>query len=105
MKSMRISPSMSVRVLCAVAASTSIVLVLVGASSTCAVEAVPLCAADCNDDRRVSIDELVSCTRASVSGSDVVPACCDADGDGRLAVADLVSAVSGALHGCAVTCA
>ena len=56
------------------------------------------CPSDCSGDRRVSIDELIRCVGV-VLGSGTLAECpnCDADGNGTVAVNDLVSGVNTSL--------
>ncbi|MGE0520715.1 MAG: PQQ-dependent sugar dehydrogenase [Candidatus Binatia bacterium] len=59
------------------------------------------CSGDCDDDQIVAVHELVEAVGLAVNGSDVRPCpAADADGDGRIDIADLVSAVNMALLGC-----
>ncbi|MBX3023524.1 hypothetical protein KF840_01300 [bacterium] len=67
------------------------------------VERTGECAGDCNGDRRVSIDELVSATGGALNGRpSVVRECLAADGnvDYLITIDELVRAVSRALGGC-----
>ena len=59
------------------------------------------CPGDCNGDRAVAINELVTCV-GIVLGTVAADACaaCDADGNGTVAVNDLVASVGRALNGC-----
>ena len=61
----------------------------------------PACTADCNDDGRVEIGEIMTAVNISL---DIRPpedcAAADRGGDGHVGIADLVAAVIAALHGC-----
>lgn len=60
-----------------------------------------ICPADCNNDLRVVIDELVTAVRIALAQS-ALETCsrADADADGTVRVNDLVNAVGAALRGC-----
>ena len=59
------------------------------------------CAADCDDNRIVTVDEVVVGVNIAFNRSpmEVCPAA-DSDGSGRVGVGDLVRGVLSALHGC-----
>jgi YVTN family beta-propeller protein len=61
----------------------------------------PSCTGDCNDDRTVAINELITCVNIDL-GNTQVASCqpCDADGDGTVKINELIAAVSRALGGC-----
>jgi hypothetical protein len=62
---------------------------------------LPDCAADCNGDRRVAIDELLVAVEIALGQrelADCAPA--DSDGDGGLVVAELVRGLRAAVDGC-----
>jgi len=63
----------------------------------------PSCQADCNDNSRVSIDELILQVRIAL-GSATIGECAagDRNGNGEISVNELVGAVSNALDGCPV---
>ncbi len=64
-------------------------------------EAIAACSGDCNADFAVTIDELVG--GVTLALSDTPPADCpaiDLDGDARVVIAELISAVAAALNGC-----
>ena len=64
-------------------------------------EPPPHCAADCSDDGRVSIDELVLAVAIALARAPrdaCVPA--DADADGRVTIDELIAAVGAAQFGC-----
>src|SRR5262250_4453 len=71
------------------------------APAPCAATVAGRCAADCNGDRVVTVDELVRGVRIALQEASVsdCPAA-DADGDGSVTIADLVGAVAAALGGC-----
>lgn len=85
------------------AAITSAAGIVTGVLATLAVAtavAQPPCPGDCNGDRRVSIDELVTGVALVLSpGSRDCPAM-DGDQDGTVVISELVSAVGVALDGC-----
>jgi Bacterial Ig domain/EF hand len=60
------------------------------------------CAADCNGDGQVTVDELVTGVRAAL-GQAAVDVCppADVDGDGAVTVEELIRATGDALGGCA----
>jgi hypothetical protein len=60
-----------------------------------------VCAGDCNHDDRVAVDELVTGVNMAL-GTMPIDRCpdLDADGDGDVAVAELIAAVNNALAGC-----
>jgi YVTN family beta-propeller protein len=60
-----------------------------------------VCPGDCDEDRRVSVDELVAATAIAL-GRDLLAVCPAADGDrdGTVTIADMVDAVRRALAGC-----
>src|SRR5262245_20041900 len=62
---------------------------------------VGFCAGDCNHDDRVAVDELVTGVNMAL-GTMPIDRCpdIDADGDGDVAVAELIVAVNNALAGC-----
>lgn len=59
------------------------------------------CQGDCNHDREVTIDELITGVGIALNTSPL-SACsaCDADGDGMVTVDELIAAVNRALNGC-----
>lgn len=59
------------------------------------------CTGDCNDDGRVSVDELVTSVRVAL-GLEPTAVCelLDRNGDGTATIDELTTAVSFALHGC-----
>jgi hypothetical protein len=59
------------------------------------------CAGDCNADRSVGINELITCVNIAL-GNAAVTACasCDPSGDGAVVINELVGEVNNALTGC-----
>jgi hypothetical protein len=59
------------------------------------------CAADCDGDVSVTIDELLVCVNTAIGGAtpDTCPPC-DVDGDGTVTVNEIIAAVGMALDGC-----
>ena len=63
---------------------------------------VSVCTGDCNDDRRVGIDELIRGVNIALN-TQLLDQCrvFDNNGDGKVAINELVAAVNNALIGCA----
>lgn len=82
-------------------AAATAVLLLAALSPPAA--AVPPCPGDCGGDRVVGIAELTTVVALAI-GDAALSACpaADADGDGRVLVADVVAAVRTGLEGCGV---
>lgn len=59
------------------------------------------CVGDCSNRSAVDVSNLVLCVNIALSGTGL-PACmaCDGDGDGKVAVNELVAGVNNALRGC-----
>ncbi len=59
------------------------------------------CAADCNGDNEVGINELITCVGIALVGGPTT-GCppCDGDGDGTVAVNEIIAGVNSALDGC-----
>lgn len=59
------------------------------------------CLGDCNGDREVTVDEVTTGIQRAL-GEDTAPRCAafDPDSDGRVDVADVITAVTNLLHGC-----
>src|SRR5262245_60731816 len=59
------------------------------------------CAADCDGDQGVVINELIRCVNVAL-GSAALATCeaCDTSGDGGVAINELIAAVGAALGGC-----
>lgn len=70
-----------------------------GVSATAAGQ--PVCAGDCNGDRTVAVDEIVTAVAVAL-GQAPVAACLAADpnGDGAVTVDEVIRAVTAALEGC-----
>lgn len=61
------------------------------------------CAADCSGDAEVMVSELITCVGiVLVGGPTAACPACDADGDGGVAIGDLIAGVNSALSGCTV---
>jgi hypothetical protein len=60
----------------------------------------PACVGDCNNDGRVTIDELIAGVDLALRG--VAPDACPAldRGDGKITIGELIAAVGNALNGC-----
>jgi len=59
------------------------------------------CPGDCNDDRRVSVSELIRGVKIALGQSPLSDCTVfDRDGSDSVSIAELVSAVSAALRGC-----
>src|SRR5215470_8294534 len=57
------------------------------------------CAADCNGDGMVTVDEVLACVNMALGTSDSCPPC-DSSGDGTVTVDEILGAISDALNGC-----
>jgi hypothetical protein len=59
------------------------------------------CTGDCNQDQKVTVDELVTMVNIAL-GNTPVANCLngDASGDGEITIAEIVSAVNNALGSC-----
>lgn len=57
------------------------------------------CAGDCDSDRQVAINELITCVNRAL-GADVTCDACDPDGDGSVGITELIVEVNNALAGC-----
>lgn len=70
-------------------------------TATASATTVPGCAGDCNDDRAVTVDELVLLVNVAL-GREPLEVCPtgDLDGDGSLTVNEIIVAVLSALEGC-----
>ncbi len=61
----------------------------------------PPCSGDCNEDRKVSIAELVAAVRALLQPTKVTPCrAVDSNNDSTVTVSEIVTAVRAALNGC-----
>ncbi|MGH7787557.1 MAG: penicillin acylase family protein, partial [Candidatus Binatia bacterium] len=64
--------------------------------------AAPHCVADCDNDRAITIDELLRMVSITLGAPVSLCASADANGDGAIDVTELVRAVNAALLGCTV---
>jgi hypothetical protein len=61
----------------------------------------PTCVGDCNHDREVTVDEILTMVNIALGNSPLSECtAADADGDGQVAVNEILSAVNAALNGC-----
>ncbi|HXQ22955.1 MAG TPA: hypothetical protein VN812_14855, partial [Candidatus Acidoferrales bacterium] len=58
------------------------------------------CPGDCNDDGKVTVDELLRCVNMALTGNDSACPPCDVNGDGAITVDEILTAVTAALDGC-----
>ncbi len=76
-------------------------LLLAGLVAMPASAAAQACVGDCNDNRAVSIDELVRSVNIALGSAPLTQcAISDANGDGAVAINELITAVNNALFGC-----
>jgi hypothetical protein len=63
----------------------------------------PGCVGDCDGNRKVTVDELLTMVNVAL-GSSQVSACAvgDADSDGEISIDEILRAVNSALEGCAI---
>jgi cysteine-rich repeat protein len=93
-------PVLSILMLLAVCRLSSIALGLDTPTPTATPTPRP-CVGDCNQDERVTIDEIVAMVDMALAG--VGPACVQAgrNADGAIDVSEIIDAVNAALYGCA----
>jgi hypothetical protein len=64
-----------------------------------------LCAGDCDASNTVEINELIGCVNIALGAADLSTCSpCDTDGDGMVAISELIQAVGRALDGCPSEC-
>jgi hypothetical protein len=86
----------SLRVACRLAA-----LLLLAPCVGLRVAAAQSCVADCDGDREVAVNELISCVNLAIDPLLATPcAACDPSGDDQVGINELIAGVNNALSGC-----